>query len=136
MGVMERAQHCRLSNDAWQPSGMWCRWKGCEYASGTAEIRTTRNPHMFPLDIGIWCQCSQKYRWCYNTPNSLNSDHLDPEETACLDSLISDHILLHGKQLGIMFLDFFKKLITLAFLFSFCEVILPPLSLLTLSALS
>lgn len=62
----------------------------------TAAIRTSRNPHRFPLDIGLWCPCSQKYRWCFNTHHSLNSHHLDPKETACLDSLIGDHVLLHG----------------------------------------
>lgn len=107
----------------------------------TAAIRTNRNPHRFPLDIGIWCQCSQKYRWCFNTHNSLNSHHLDPKETACLDSLISDHVLLHGWQLEVTFLHFCfvlfcYLLIILTFLFSFSELLLLTLSLIALSALN
>lgn len=95
----------------------------------------------FPLDIGIWCQCSQKYRWCFNTHNSLNSHHLDPKETACLDSLISDRVLLHGWQLEVTFLHFCFVLfcyflIILTFLFSFSELLLLTLSLIALSALN
>lgn len=93
-GVTERAQHCRLSNGAWPAPGMCCRWRGCEQVSGTAAVRSSRNPRRFLLDIGIWCQCSQKHRWCFNTHNSLNSHHLDPKETAYLDFLIGDYVLL------------------------------------------
>lgn len=90
----EQGQHCRLSGGAWQASGTSCRWRGCACVPGSAAIRMSRNPYRFPLDTGLWCQCSQKCRWHFSTHKSLNSHHLHPEEAACLDFLISDHVLL------------------------------------------
>lgn len=80
MEVMERAWHCRLSNDVWQPSGMWCRWKGYEYVSGT-KIRTTEIPHRFPT--GHWDLVSVFLEIQMVLQSALScSDHLDPKETA------------------------------------------------------